>query len=471
LKTLIENNFPGSLRYKFFLTLVAILLIPVVLLLTSLVRSELALLSMAGIALVFLFVFNFNITLNFLVITFFINYLFFSWKVAVLFVPILLLSFLLTQQSIQKEDFRNSLTKYFIIYMLTCLPSFMNSAVLMGSLVLSLHFLAFLVVIYSIAIFMRKKEQISYYVNMFLILCLINGINVLIAVALYGGRKFGFAGLMYVDYVNIAIIINLIMVVIKRKSPIPKVVFLITLSIFVLVSVLMQTRSTWIAFAATFALLIMYFYKKSSFYNITRIKIIYFISIITLLLTATVLLSVRVTDFSERVTDIEVGEEINEDADIGNSLVTRMLIWDTALNAFTVHPYTGVGMYSFPLVSRAYARIPDVLYDKYVKNLTPHQGYFAVLAETGIIGFAGFVLMIIMIIRTAFGNVKKARNEDEKLLSTILLWILIYIAVSLAITDAWFWGVGIIVWGFFIGLMLGLKKIVERGSGRVDGQG
>ena len=444
------------------LLIFALLLIPVVFLLTTLVRTELAMLMMAGIPVVILFTFNFNITLRFLVLTFFVNYLFLNFKVSVFFIPIVIISFLLTQHSLEKEDYTNPLTKYFFIYLMTCIPSAFNNIALGSSLIIATQFLAFLVLIHALAAYIKEVSQIDSYIKTFLVLSFLNACHVIVQVAMSGGRKFGFAGIMYVDYVNIAIIINLLYVVLKKDSKIPKFVYLISLTIFTMVSVLMQTRNSWVSIALTFGLLVVYLYAKSQLYGINRTKILYFVSVIVLLLGITIAFIVSQTEFSDRVTDIEIKEEINIEEDIGNSLLTRMLIWDTALSCFLAHPMTGVGMYAFPLVSSQYTKVPDILYEKYVENLTPHVGYFAVLAETGIIGFIGFVLMLFMIIRTANSIIRKSRSEDKKLITTILLWVLVYITVSLSMTDAWLWGVGIVVWGFFIGLMLGMNKIINK---------
>ncbi|MHC1739085.1 MAG: O-antigen ligase family protein [Ignavibacteriaceae bacterium] len=446
------------------LLIFALLLIPIVFLLTTLVRTELAMLMMAGIVFVLLFVFNFNITLKVLILAFFVDYLFMNFRVSVLFIPIVLISFLLTQHSFKKEDYTNPLTKYFMVYLLTCIPSAFNNIALGSSLIIATQFLAFLVLIYTLAAYIKEVSQIDTFIKMFLILSLLNAGHVIVQVAITGGRKFGFAGIMYVDYVNIAIIINLLYVVLKKESKLPKFVYLITLTIFTMVSVLMQTRNSWISIALTFGLLVVYLYNKSQLYGMNKTKIFYFVSVIVILLGITIAFIVSETEFSDRVTDIEIKEEINIEEDIGNSLLTRMLIWDTALSCFLAHPMTGVGMYAFPLVSSQYTQVPDILYEKYVENLTPHVGYFAVLAETGVIGFMGFVLMLFMIIRTANSIIKKSRSEDKKLIATILLWVLVYITVSLSMTDAWLWGVGIIVWGFFIGLMLGMNKIINKSA-------
>ena len=64
-------------------------------------------LMLAGIPVVILFAFNFNITLRFLLLTFFVNYLFMNFKVSVLFIPIVIISFLVTQHSLEKEDYTN----------------------------------------------------------------------------------------------------------------------------------------------------------------------------------------------------------------------------------------------------------------------------------------------------------------------------------------------------------------------------
>ncbi len=417
---------------------------------------------MAGIGLVLLAVFNLDITIRVLIVAFFINYLFMNFRVSVLFVPVVLLSFLITQQHLKKEEFYNPLTKFLLIYFLLCLPSLINCNALGGSLLIATQFIAFITVIYILTSYIKSTSQIKSYIKLFMILSLINAVHVVIQVILYGGRKFGFAGIMFVDYVNIAIIVNLLLVVLRRDRGYLEFIFLLTLALLVIVSVLMQTRNSWVSIAITFGLLVMYLYTKSELYNISRAKIAYFVSVIILLMGITVLFIVSRTDFSDRVTNIEIKEEVDIQEDIGNSLLTRLLIWDTTFRAFSAHPIVGIGWYSFPIVSEQYSQLPEILFEKYVEGLTPHVGYFAVLAETGLIGFSGFILLLFMIIKNANRVVNKSRNREERFIATILLWVLIYITVSLSMTDAWLWGVGIIVWGFFIGLLGGLYRIVNK---------
>ena len=168
-------------------------------------------------------------------------------------------------------------------------------------------------------------------------------------------------------------------------------------------------------------------------------------------------------NLSERVGEIESRGVITERGMASNSIVSRMLIWDTAWQAIKAHPVVGIGFYSFPFNSKYYYTIPRILFNNYVHRRTPHVGYLAVLTETGIIGLLTFLILVYIILFLIFKAADLAKEKDEIFFSQILLWCLVYITYSLFLTDAWLWGSGIMVWGMFLGLgTANYKNLIKK---------
>jgi O-antigen ligase len=138
-----------------------------------------------------------------------------------------------------------------------------------------------------------------------------------------------------------------------------------------------------------------------------------------------------------------------------NSMVTRLLVWMTAWQAFLAHPLLGIGAYSFPFASAEYFTIPPSLYLRYVRGLSPHVTYLASLAETGIVGLTGFLVFLGSSLRTATRAVRLSRVGEERFVSTSLFVVQLYIAVSMTMTDAWLWGQCGMLWALILRMNAG----------------
>lgn len=292
----------------------------------------------------------------------------------------------------------------------------------------------------------------------------INGLFVIYQAVTQDVRSFGFTGIMYVDYVGLAIVMTFCLSLFNYGSK--RLLYLGLLLIFVIMSFLTQTRNPWISITFTIVILLFYSIRKSEELKINKRLLIAILMIFVIAIPLTYLAIQQLNpDLVSRVQTKSFEGTFDEYGMVENSLVSRALIWDTALNAFFHHPIVGIGVYSFPLSSEMYSEIPKFLYDLYVKGVTPHMGYLAVITETGLIGFIGFMVLILAIIRLIFQNLSLAGSSDEKLLSSILSWSLMYITISLGMTDAWLWGQGPILWGILLGLTLAHRKVLLNKSG------
>jgi O-antigen ligase len=163
----------------------------------------------------------------------------------------------------------------------------------------------------------------------------------------------------------------------------------------------------------------------------------------------------------QRVSSLEEGGSVEFDPNLAqkNSLITRMLIWDTALRAFSEHPIVGVGAYGFMYVSRQYARMPWFLYEKFVSGMSPHQTHFAALVETGIVGWLGFLVFLVAIVRYPIRVLRQVRGERARHYALVGAVAVVYCVISMFFTDAWLWGQGIVLLGLILGLVTANAKL------------
>jgi len=170
-------------------------------------------------------------------------------------------------------------------------------------------------------------------------------------------------------------------------------------------------------------------------------------------------------DVTERTTNAQQFEtSFTEEGTTTNSLITRILIWDTAIAALKKNPIIGMGLYSFPFAAIDYYTIPRFLFNSYVRGLTPHQTFIAILTETGIIGFIGFSLLLVGILKFLFKAFQKCSDSEQRKRILIINFVQIYILLSMFMTDAWLWGQGLMLFALVLGINIGEYKLSSNRS-------
>jgi O-antigen ligase len=314
-----------------------------------------------------------------------------------------------------------------------------------------------------LGIHVKDQKQIKSFSIAFLILSLLNGINVIAEGYLTRQRVFGFAGIMYVDYVCVAILIAGIISFYFRNI---KSIFFIAACLVLFAALLFtQTRNTLISLVLTLIFLLLFLFINSALFSINRKKLFFqlliFLAGLALIL---IVLSLIVPEIFSRIMEIFVNKPhtSSNDSLVSNSLISRLLIWHTALNAFFRHPIIGIGAYSFYFDSQHYRTIPLFLYKDFVKNLSSHITYLSVLTETGIVGIIGFLIFLLSTLKMGYTSVKYSKSITNKYYSLGIFIVQIYIFFSMCFTDAWLWGQCGMLWSIILGLSVGNYKIIMR---------
>jgi len=128
-----------------------------------------------------------------------------------------------------------------------------------------------------------------------------------------------------------------------------------------------------------------------------------------------------------------------------SSFNARFVIWNEAINIFKQYPLTGIGPGTFQDYFPPYPKwgVPQ-----------PHNIFLAFLIQTGLIGFIGFILILIWF----FHPSRKA--SDDKLCSVKLLLMMLMVCIlAHGLVDTTYWknDLSIIFW-----IIIGLRTILSR---------
>jgi len=438
-----------------------ILIVPLTVILGAIGSSVPKLIFLVSIpSLIFIF-FNFRLSFLLLIIIMFVNIRLIGFSVSVLFTIFLFFSFLINFKNIHIKDFKSPIVLFFLIFLLSSLPSIIATDVLSDVLYKMINLLAFLILLLICVSGFKDQSEIKKFYYVFVTLSLLNSVYIIFVAISTKSRAFGLTGVMFVDFVGIAIIVITIWLLLAEAGK--KIIYLPILLTLILGSLFTQTRNSWVSIFILILLIFSFFYSHSGKYGLNRRKLVTVLLFIVIsiggIYASLKIINPNVSERAEQFTESE-GEIVNQSGVASNSLVSRLFIWDTALNAFRDKPVIGVGIYGFPYVSQKYYTIPKLLYDKYVYGRTPHIGYLAIATETGIIGLIGYMIFIISILKFSYESIKLSRTDQENLISISLFFSLLYIVISMLMTDAWLWDQGIVLWGIILGLSMVNRKIL-----------
>jgi len=452
----------GAIKVAIFL------LVPILILTAFNALSITYLIVFSVFSLFFLFIFNFEIVLFLFISSMFIevNILFFT--LSEILSILVVLSFFITH-IVSFSELKNPFQFPFFIFLVSIIPSIINSDLVLLSGFLSLRLILFFLLFTCLSIYFNNYSKINFLFITFLLISSINALYLIFESASNGRRAFGFTGIMYVDLVGISLVISTIFFIYKKKR---KLLFFLLTILFVLALLFTQTRNAWLSAGVTvFAILIQNTFKTfKENKSISRlfIKVSFFLVPIIVLI---IFLSQSNLAIFERVnlSSFDQGKVTGETLKTTGSFISRFFIWDTAFNAFFANPYTGIGIYSFPFLSIKYSTLDPILYKMFVELLPPHQTFIAILCETGIIGFLGFIIFISFIVYQTWKFTTKTRSDEEKIYATLLFWLIIYIVISMLMTDAWLWGDLFMIWSVVLALTIANNRIGSKKL-LIDGQ-
>ncbi len=75
---------------------------------------------------------------------------------------------------------------------------------------------------------------------------------------------------------------------------------------------------------------------------------------------------------------------------------------------------------------------------------------------------AGFLALMIASLRVSFRSLSMSSSDRQKHVSLTILMVHLYVAYSMAFTDAWLWHQCAIVWGIILGITVANNRILIR---------
>jgi O-antigen ligase len=446
-------------KYKYLIF--SVLSLPLILLMNSGIEIK----YFIGLLLLLITLFslhNFNIIVGMFIASIFSEIIFFNFQVAVIFSIFLLISLLIHFYSLNPEELKSPLNKSMLIFFICVIPSYFYSINPLLSIIKCYQFLAFLVVLYSISIGINFQKKIVTTIMFYLAIVSLDSILVIVRGLITKDRVFGFSGVYYVDFVGVGLILSLILFL--YSSGWRRFIFIILICLQSLGIILTETRNAWISVLLSLVFMLIFMIIKGDKLKIKRSSVIKFTLITIFAFTSIFLVSSLISGgVQRRINAVASKTVLTDDPSSveGNSLLSRVFIWHTAYLAFRSHPVFGIGIYSFPFSSSNYYKIPKAYFKMYVENLPPHLGYLAILTETGIVGFIGFIIFLSSMLSFAYSSIKNSITKEDFLISILLFFALIYVTISLAMTDAWLWGQQLMLWGLLLGLCFSNSKILK----------
>jgi len=348
------------------------------------------------------------------------------------------------------------------IFMATALLSTVNSIDKVRSISMLAQLVSFLTTIAAVFLLDSSHRIIKRIMTAFVALNCANSVAILIMAMHSSSRVFGFAGIWFVDFAGLGIIMAT--ACFFSSAGLKRFAWIAAAGIQAAGLFATQTRNPIMVLGLVGITVVIALLSKSRQMKITR-KAVLSTAAITALIVALLLGLALISSggFKERFSKTTLSAKgIHSAADLGgNSLLTRVLIWDTAINAFKAHPFIGIGMYSFPSASKKYYTFNDAVYALFVKGLSPHVAYLTALCETGILGLAAFIAMMLSLFGVGLRNLGCSNSPEEKQYSIMLFALVSYIIYSCAFSDAWFYSHAIVLFGIIIGLAASQHRILR----------
>jgi len=451
-----------ELKYLFL----GIIICALLLIMFFIVQNESFIYALFVLSVITVLTFNFEITYGLLIGTIFISFFLLGQQIGVLFSFFVFLSFLITHYNINQENLKNPLTIFFIIYIISVVPSLSNISNPFLTFIRSLSFISILLLWYISSIAINNSDKIKKIFYIYASFLILSSFYVIYLAITTGERVFGLADVFFADLAGIGLFIFIVNLLCRQRRAL-RIYNFVLLIIALAALFFTQTRNSWLAFALALLIFIIFLIIKSAKLNLNRRKlIIYFASFLVVFIAIYFMSTIinpsiesRAENTAEKTVLTKAPESVGS-----NSLIMRAFIWHTAIQAFEKHPIEGIGFYSFPIESKYYYEIPKVFYKAFVEGKTAHSGYLALIAETGILGLLGFLTLLIAAIRISLLSVKLSGTINEIINSLIILAFFIYITISLIMTSAWLWGQQGILFGILLGITCSNYKMLSKKS-------
>lgn len=97
----------------------------------------------------------------------------------------------------------------------------------------------------------------------------------------------------------------------------------------------------------------------------------------------------------------------------GGTVYLRLFLWGAAFQFFISHPLTGIGLGQFVGTLENFPEMKNLPVFESTHGLSVHNILLTFLAETGLVGTAGFLFLLVAVVRLAWKGVGRTRTLEE----------------------------------------------------------
>ncbi|MFH2049586.1 MAG: O-antigen ligase family protein [bacterium] len=134
------------------------------------------------------------------------------------------------------------------------------------------------------------------------------------------------------------------------------------------------------------------------------------------------------------------------------TVMTRIVLWTSAIMAFFEHPFLGVGIGNMRIVHEVVPEVKLIPYWGWVKGMSAHNVLLHYLAETGIIGASALVYLFWKNLSIGFKAYKIKLNKQDNMISTALFIASFVCFITMFYMRSWTWGMDGHILAFIFGL-------------------
>lgn len=274
-----------------------------------------------------------------------------------------------------------------------------------------------------------------------------------------GVRVFAGAGGGYGSFIGIALSFALAGFLYQKEKPWIRLLCLLSIPPLIMALMLSQTRA-W-TLGSTAASLFLVFHWARAELTLGK-KTVVFVSLLLLLVlffgqvrNIGSVLFVRAGNPSRSATLTAAREDM--------SLLQRFRFWQLGWSSFLRNPVTGMGLGNVRFSGWKQAEVTGSEEGSNLAFTDNH--YVGVLAETGIVGACGWVLLLVTIFRSARSSLKNTANRQQRMLVAGTCGGLIAVLIG-----AFFWNMTTSTIDssrlfLLIGMLFSLEKVMSRNAG------
>ncbi|NQV17129.1 MAG: O-antigen ligase family protein [Armatimonadetes bacterium] len=205
------------------------------------------------------------------------------------------------------------------------------------------------------------------------------------------------------------------------------IISLISICFSLFVITIIKARSVWVAILFSIFILILAIQFVKQKINLKKFFLCKKSILLTLLIIAVVIFGFLSPNLSE-IMDSSLGRK---NVTSTRTLTIRLQAWEKTIPMIKEYPLLGVGIGNWKIMLPKYGVTGMKTEKGAYQYIRPHNDFFWVLAEIGIIGFLFFLSIFVFVIYYTVKIITKSTKEDDTLLSLLLLFGFVgYIIIS-----------------------------------------